>query len=842
MNPYRLPRTVIPCRYELTLEPDLTAATFSGKVAIDVEIFQPADEIVINAAELEFQEAWIEREAGRIDLAWEFDEQTERCTLDPRGTIEPGTSTLHIAFTGVLNDKLRGFYLSTFKDEAGVEHRIATTQMEAPHARRAFPCWDEPDFKAIFGVTLVVPEGLTALSNGAEESATATGDGRTTVVFVPTMKMSTYLVAFIVGPLAITAPVDAAGAPLRVAYPPAKERLTPYALECGEFAVRFFGDYYGIPYPAGKLDLVAVPDFAFGAMENLGCVTFRETALLVDPARATQPDLQRVADVIHHEIAHMWFGDLVTMKWWNGIWLNEAFATFMEMKCTDAFRPAWQRWVDFGLSRTAAFDVDSLESTRPIEYEVVSPEDAEGMFDILTYEKGAAVLLMLEQYLGEEPFMTGVRKYLNDNAYGNTETTDLWDSIEAATGQPVRRIMDTWIFQGGYPIITAGVSEASLKLAQRRFRYGAAGDEQRWTIPVIIRYGSGDEVHTEKLLLEDAETSFQLDRVPDWIVVNSDAAGFYRVHYSRELLENVAIMSREGVLSPIERYQLLDDSFAAVLSGLSTASEFLELAQTFEGETDLSVWSRLAGALGTLDRVVADADRPEYQALVRMLVRPALDRLGYVPADGETERENQLRGTLFEVLGSLGNDTTIKQMAGKLHKHYIADPDSVDPAMAAAATAIVAENGSEEDFDLFWRRHKEAESPQLANRYLFALARFEDPALVNRMLNLAITEVRTQDAPFLLRGGLSNRLAGPQVWKFITENWDLIAGRFPGNLLVRMADGIKTFTDPHLAAEAEDFFRAHPLKQGTKTLAQYLEKMRVNVALRHREEGRFPEN
>ncbi|HYN98045.1 MAG TPA: M1 family metallopeptidase, partial [Actinomycetota bacterium] len=421
---YRLPRNVVPSRYELTLEPDLQAARFLGEVSIQVDVREPLDEILLNAKELEIDEVWLERNGTRLEASASFETDTERCRLKLSGTADAGAWTLHSRFRGILNDKLEGFYRSSFTDPEGKDRVIATTQFESTDARLAFPCWDEPDLKATFAVTLVVPDGVLALSNGAEVSNEPTGDGRRRVVYAETMKMSTYLVAFVVGPLGITDPVDASGTPLRVAYPPGRDNLTDFALESGAFALKYFAGYYGIAYPADKLDLVAIPDFAAGAMENLGCITFRETALLVDPEGATQQELQRVADVVHHEIAHRWFGDLVTMRWWNGLWLNEAFATFMEMKCTDAFRPQWDRWVDFGISRTAAFEVDSLESTRPIEFEVVSPKDADGMFDILTYEKGAAVLRMLEQYLGEDAFRDGVREYLKSNAYGNTDTTD----------------------------------------------------------------------------------------------------------------------------------------------------------------------------------------------------------------------------------------------------------------------------------------------------------------------------------------------------------------------------------------------------------------------------------
>ena len=474
LDAYRLPRTVLPTRYVLTLAPDIAAATFSGQGSVAVEILESVDEVVFNALNLEIDEAWIESVDGgeRRDAMVTLDVATERAHLSLDRAAEPGAWVLHTRFRGILNDKLVGFYRSTFTDDEGEEHALAVTQLEATHAREAFPCWDEPDFKAVFAITLVVPQELTALSNAGELSNEPLGDGRRRVVFADTMKMSTYLVAFVVGPLDVTPPVHVDNTPVRIAHPPGKGHLTAFATESASFALQYFTDYYGIVYPGDKCDLIAVPDFAFGAMENLGCITFREVLLLVDPKRATHPELQNVADVIHHELAHMWFGDLVTMKWWNGIWLNEAFATFMENKCSEAFRPDWNVWVNFGLSRTAAFDIDALSSTRPIEFEVVSPQDAEGMFDVLTYEKGAAVLRMLEQYLGEAEFRDGIRHYLTTHQFANTETTDLWDAIEESTGEPVRQVMDTWIFQGGYPVVEVElVGPRTLRLRQERFRF-----------------------------------------------------------------------------------------------------------------------------------------------------------------------------------------------------------------------------------------------------------------------------------------------------------------------------------------------------------------------------------
>ncbi|MEY2446947.1 MAG: puromycin-sensitive aminopeptidase, partial [Acidimicrobiaceae bacterium] len=698
-------------------------------------------------------------------------------------------------------------------------------------------CWDEPDFKAVFSVTLIVPEHLTALSNAGELSNEPLGDGRRRVAFADTIKMSTYLVAFVVGPLALTPPVDVDNTPLRVAHLPGKEHLTSFALESAAFALEFFAEYYGIVYPGDKCDLIAVPDFAFGAMENLGCITFREVLLLVDPKRATHPELQNVADVIHHELAHMWFGDLVTMKWWNGIWLNEAFATFMENKCSDAFRPDWDVWVNFGLSRTAAFDVDSLSSTRPIEFEVVSPRDAEGMFDVLTYEKGAAVLRMLEQYLGETEFRDGIRHYLTSHQFGNTETTDLWDAIEASTGEPVRQIMDTWIFQGGYPVVEVElVGPHTLRVRQERFRFAAddeptAADETLWAIPIRFTYSDGRERTMERVLLTAREQDVELPVDVDWVHLDTGGSGFFRTRYVGELRRRLT--AHVGELLPLERYNLLDHEFACTLAGTTTAAEFCDLARSFGDDTELSIWQRLAAAFSALDRIIDDEARPRLQATVRAIAAPALHRMGWSTTEGESDVDRQRRSTLFELLGTIGADGDVRSRARAIHEAYLKSSDEADPELVAAAVAVIADSGSADEFHEFVERWRAADNPQEQLRYLYALPRFHDDACFDELLQLSLTQVRTQNAPFVLGRALLNRTHGAVAWQFVRKNWPTLIERFPSSTIVRMTDGMKWLIDA--APDVEGFFAEHPVPQGAKTLEQHLERLRVNVAFRERD-------
>jgi puromycin-sensitive aminopeptidase len=844
LDPYRLPRTVIPARYALTLEPDLQTAQFSGSVMIAVDAVEPVDTVWLNAAELDITSAAIEDATGQRRPMAEvtLHEAQERVQLGLGAVMPAGAYRLHLAFEGRLNDKLHGFYRSTFHDAGGTEHVIATTQFETTDARRAFPCFDEPDFKAVFGVTLVVPQTQFALSNAPMVEEHLTADGRRRMAFADTMKMSTYLVAFIVGPFAATEPVDVDGVPLRVVHPRGKGHLTAYALEAGAFALRYFTAYYGLPYPGQKLDLVAIPDFAFGAMENLGCVTFREVLLLVDPQQATQPELMRVADVIAHEIAHMWFGDLVTMKWWNGIWLNEAFATFMATMASDAFNRDWQRWTQFSLARSAAFEVDSLQKTRPIEYPVHSPQDANGMFDLLTYEKGGAVLRMLEQHLGEAPFRDGIRHYLNRYQYANTETNDLWDAIEEVTQAPARRIMDAWIFQRGYPLLSVdNAGTGTLTLRQQRFGFTLVDADQGtvWPVPVGLRYSAHGQVIERQELLEAAAVTLHLGPALDWVVVNAGGHGFYRVRYAAALLHSLtSIMMRH--LAPIERYGLVDDTWASVLSGTTSAITFLDFAQGFSAETDLDVWMVLSRCLSQLDRLLDGEARRRYQERLRHLYRPALDRLGWEPGAGETSRDLELRGLLLRALALSAMDEDAIAHSRTVHAHYLRDSTSVEPHIAAAVAGAVAAVGTSDDYAVFLTRFTHAATPQEERRYQMLLASFPGEQDMATTLEMALNgDIRTQDAPYLVAQCMRHRDHGSQAWHFVRDHWEQMVHAYPDNAIVRMLDGVTSLSAPDVAAEIEAFFAHHPVPQGALTLQQHLEKLQVHVALRTREAEAF---
>jgi puromycin-sensitive aminopeptidase len=833
--PHRLPRTAEPQRYELTLTPDLVNATFTGEERVRLLVLEPITEVVLNAAELEILSAeLIDDDGARLEGAVAYDEELQQARIALSGTAAAGHWTLQLTFAGILNDKLRGFYRSRFTDDDGNEHFIATTQFESTDARRAFPCWDEPDFKAVFAVRLIVDRDMTAISNGGEVETVDLGNGKRQVTFADTIRMSTYLVAFVVGPFDLTEPVDVDSVPLRVAAVRGKGHLCDWALETGAHSLRFFREYFGLPYPGDKLDLIAIPDFAFGAMENLGAVTFRETALLIDKELAARGDLESVADVVAHEIAHMWFGDLVTMKWWNGIWLNEAFATFMELLSVDDFRPAWERWVTFGISRAGAMTVDGLRATRPIEFPVDRPEEAEAMFDVLTYQKGAAVLRMLEQYLGAEPFRQGIVRYLTKHSYGNAETTDLWDALEESTGEPVRDLMDSWIFQGGYPMLAVepAPDSAALTVRQHAFRYLDDGDPDiRWHVPVLVR-ANGSQQRT---LLTGAEATVDLHSKVDVAVVNDGAWGFYRVQYP---VEQLPALVGSG-LSRLERFNLVSDVWATVLAGRAPLTDFVELLGLLSGDDDPNVWLAMLSPLAFLDYVVADEGRDALRQFVRRLAAPAFAAVGWDPVAGEPERTSRLRATLINALGTTGADPDIQREAAARHSHYLEDRTSLHPDLVPPIIRIVAHGGGEAEFTTFLEQYRSPATPQEQIRYLYALAEFPSRPLVQRALDLAATEVRTQSAPFVINTALGNRLNNDLVWDFVKSRWAELSERFPHKMLDRMVGNTM-----YLITQRDDvheFFAHHPIPTGQKQLEQTLERLDINVAFADRSAPAIPD-
>jgi puromycin-sensitive aminopeptidase len=569
-------------------------------------------------------------------------------------------------------------------------------------------------------------------------------------------------------------------------------------------------------------------------MENLGAVTFRETALLADETAASHTELERVADVVAHEVAHMWFGDLVTMAWWNGIWLNEAFATFMELVCVDAFRPEWKRWVTFGVSRAAAMGVDGLLATRPIEFPVLAARDCEAMFDLLTYEKGASVLRMLEQHLGPEQFRDGVRLYLERHRFGNAETTDLWKALGDASHQPIPEIMDRWIFHPGYPLVTVEPEGDGVRLSQRRFTYLDSDSDGPWQIPVQERAGVKRGVVVKPVMLGAEPATVSLPAPPDWVVVNAGGHGFYRVQYAAPLLKKLgASLAR---IAPIERFNLVNDAFALAQSGRMTMPDYLELTARFADERDRNVWTAINGSFGYVNRVIPAELRAGLEALVRQRVGPAAERLGWEAESEEDELTRQLRGDLLRTLGALGNDPAVQDRARELYRRHRDEGLAVDPNVLPALIAVLAASGGEAEYEEFVRRFKSARTPQEEQRYLFSLAGFRQPELLRRTLEMTINgQVRSQDAPFLVRALLGSVHGREPAWEFVKANWETMARLYPGSAYRRLWEGVTALVSPAWEQDVREFFASRGIVLGGKTLDQYLEQLHVAVLLQQRD-------
>ncbi len=833
-NPHRLPAIVAPNHYRIRIEPDLDAATFSGSVEIEVDILESTDHIELNALDLEITSTRISLDGSVHEASVEPDPEWQRIRLSTGETLAPGPATIEMGFNGVLNDLLVGFYRSSYLDADGVEQTIATTQFEATDARRAFPCFDEPVFKATFGLTLVVPDHLMAISNYPEVSRMALDGGRSEITFADTMRMSSYLVAFVIGPFEATEVLDVDGIPTRVIVPRGKLHLAPYALECSAFVLRYMAEYYGIPYPGTKLDHVAIPDFAFGAMENLGCITYRESTLLVDRDRSSQSEKLRVLDTVGHEIAHMWFGDLVTMEWWDGIWLNEAFATFMEMKATDAARPEWKRWLAFAAEeRPWAFSIDSLHTSRPVEFPVGSPDEANEMFDALTYGKGSSVLRMMEQFVGEGSFRAGVGNYLKAHEYANTVTDDLWVALDHASGMEVASAMATWIHQRGFPQLDVSKSGGTIHVTQRR--YLSLPDETEttlWKIPVSLRGVAADGPFALKQVIEAGDARLDIGAPIDWFVANAGGHGYYRVHYSDEILGR--LLDRLSDLDHIERFCLLDDTWAFVEAGQVELRLFLDLVGRYRTEVEQSILQRLIQTVGRVSHhLIEEAARPAFRRWLGGVLCPAFERLGWDPVDDDTDLDRRMRGQVIVAMGRLVEDQDVIDRAVEVGRRWLEDPSGLDPDVAQACVLVLAGREGGKLSGTLWKAYEQSVDPLRQLRLLHAMANGGDGRTVDSTVDGIVTgRIRSQDAAWVTGEMLSERRAGVIAWQQIRSNWRSVTSKMPSMTMNRLVEGLPALSQPAVAADINAFFSETPLPAIERALSQQLERLEVNVRLR----------
>ena len=843
-----LPGNVRPVRYRLTLEPDLAEFTFRGEETVDIEVLEPTSAITLNCVEIDVQSCRLTLGDGTVVSPRDtvFDESRETVGFDFSPAIPPGSAQLDIRFTGELNDKLRGFYRSHYTDVEGRERYLATTQFEATDARRAFPCWDEPALKAVFEVTLVVPSELVAVSNMPVAGETQARPGFKAVRFAETPVMSTYLLAFVVGDLAAIEQRADGGTLVRVWATRGKEEQGRYALETSARLLAYFNDYFGIPYPLPKLDHLAIPDFAAGAMENWGAVTYRETALLVDPEHSSADTRQSVAAVISHEMAHMWFGDLVTMAWWNDLWLNESFASWMGDKAVDHLFPEWEMWTQFLTADTNhALSLDGLKSSHPIEQAVDNPAEIGQLFDAISYSKGGSIIRMLEHFLGSETFRRGLHRYMSLHSYGNARTPDLWDALGDASGRPVTAIMDTWVKQTGYPILDARVSRQpdgiDVTLSQSRFVYENVlghqeDDDTLWHVPVSARTAS--DAHPVSTLMDAPQVTMRLQPAgygsPDeWIKVNPLQNGFYRVRYPEEELARLTSPIQSLVLPAADRLGVQNDAYALARAGHIPATQFLAIAEAYSNETDASVCADLAANLRGVDTLLWDEPYyARFQAFARGVFQPLGDRIGWDPRPREGHLDVLLRGTVLAQLGSYRDEDTLRE-AGSRFAAYVEDPTGVRPDIRGVVFSLAAKRGDRSTYDTVWDLQRRATLQEEKVRLLVALSHFEQTELLEETLRRSLSEeVRVHDTVRVVVSVAANRRGRDLAWEFLKDNWDEFDRRYGqgGFGLMRLVSITSAFASVDRREEVERFFKDHPAPAADRSIRQSLERIRLNVA------------
>jgi puromycin-sensitive aminopeptidase len=830
---FRLPQHVRPSAYVATLSVDLEARRFEGSERIELLVSAQADEIVLHAAELDVKRALVHSGARTLEAASIAPAAaSETVTLRFPEPVGPGEAALELAWSGKIAPGLRGLY-----DAGG---GIAATQFEAADARRVFPCFDEPGFKAPWALAVDAPTGTVVLSNGSPVAEEDHG-ARRRVVFSETPPLPTYLVALVVGRVEAHPSIGVRGVPVRTWAAPEKLALTGFGQDVAVEVLPRLEDYFGVPYAFGKLDQVGLPEFEAGAMENAGLVTYREVALLLDPATASLAQKKRVAEVITHELAHQWFGNWVTMRWWDDLWLNEAFATWMAFKIVDAWNPAWRVWVEFDQGKAAAMHLDALRSTHPIRAEIHSVAEAGEAFDLITYEKGGAVLRMIEGYLGEERFRDGIRLYMRRHGTGNAVADDLWGALAEASREPVVELANAWIRQGGFPLVRVRRSGRTLRLEQRRFfsapDAAAADDATLWPVPLVLRVGDGRAEQRVLLRERTAEVALEGEGDPAFVVVNAGATGFYRVAYDADGL--AAIAARVPSLPPAERIQLLSDQWALVRASEAEISAFLDLVTRYGGEQDYAVLDELVGRLAVIEhRLLADGDRLRFAALVVTLFGPLLAEAGWDAAPGELDAVRLRRAAAVRALGVVARSAgVVHDAVARLDRWIAGDRAAVEPNLHDAVVAMSARTGDAARFEAFSGLFAKETDPAFRRRWLLALAAFEDAPLAERGIGLLFSDfVPLQDVASYVAALLANRTAREPFWARLRQDWDALHARVKGApmLLRRVVEALGALVERRHLEEAEAFLAAHPLVEAAQATAQTLERLRQDVELRER--------
>jgi aminopeptidase N len=833
----RLPQTVRPERYSLALTPDLKAATFSGMETIDVIVAEPVNSITLNAAEIEFQSVSIAAGGVAQTAAVSLDTDKQQATFSFPQQVPAGKAKLTISYTGILNNELRGFYLSKT-----ARRNYAVTQFEATDARRAFPSFDEPAFKATFDISLTIDAGDTAISNEPIAKDTpGAGEGKHTLQFAATPKMSTYLVAFLVGDFQCSAG-EQDGVAIRVCSTPDKVALTPYSVAVAKYVLHYYDDYFGIPYPLPKLDLIALPDFEEGAMENFGAITYRETELLIDERTASIASRREAANTIAHEMAHQWFGDLVTMQWWDNLWLNEGFATWMANKPVSVMHPEW----NIDQSVIADFDntlnLDAQPTTRPIRAKADTPGEINQMFDGIAYGKAGDVLLTLENYLGAETFRKGVRAYLSAHEYANATAEDFWNAQTATSHKPVDKIMESLVVQPGEPLITFGEPTAGkVSVEQRRFFLSPSAKidpSQAWTLPVCFaNVSKGQDCE----LLSPGGSSLPAPS-NSLFFANAGGKGYYRSAYPPSVYAAL-VAAVESRLTPSERISLIGDEWAQVRANTAGVGQYLDLVTAVKGDPNEQVLSDALSGVNTIATRIASTpeERDALGEWIRKTFAPEYAKLG-PPSPGDSVNTRELRAALFDVLGYFGNDPAVIAQAREITQKYLADPSEVEPTLGQTAAFLAARNGNAALFDSLQHLYETTTNPEFQDGALRLQARFRDPALVERALDYAVSgKVRNQDAAIQFAIALGDDETRGLAWNYIQTHWEKVQAQLTTDMGAILVGSTGSFCTEAGREDVKTFFSTHKVAASDRALKHAVERIDGCIELRSLQEPKLKE-
>lgn len=824
----RLPDTVTPHHYILHFTPDLKTATFGGEETIHGDVNRPTKAITLNAIEIDFQQVTVQSlPKGKVQTARvSLDPQKEMATFTVDEELPKGPVEIKVKYQGKLNDELRGFYLGKANGR-----NYASTQFEPTDARRAFPSWDEPAYKAPFNISIVVDKNDTAISNAKiVKDEPGPGADKHTITFDITPKMSTYLVALAVGDFkCLESESDAI--PVRVCATPDKVQLGKYALESAEHILKYYNRYYDTKYPFKKLDIVAVPDFEAGAMENTAAIFYRETELLI-PENATVGEHQQVYGVLAHEMAHQWFGDLVTMQWWNDIWLNEGFATWMATKPMKEWKPEWHADLDEVAESIQARNTDSLRSTRPIRQKAETSSEINELFDAIAYEKTAAVLRMIEGYVGPETFQKGINLYIKEHSYANAAAEDFWGALTRASGKPVDKIMSSFVTQAGTPLVSASDQGGKLSLSQRRYAFSRqafnAGFPEVWQIPVCTRSGGNKEQSCELLTGRSGTAA----AASGFTVLNANGRGYYRAAYdAADLGKNKQSIST--TFNPGERMALVDDEWALVRVGQHQISDFMNLVTGLGKEQDSHVMDTVTDRIAYIGDYLVPSDRAQFQTWVRNLLNPQAKELGWNTSTGESDERRQLRKEVLYTLGYQGRDPEVLARAREEAPKVVDGTSQVDPNLYDTVVTLAAIQGDAALFDAYQAQLKTAKSPADYYRYLYALTEFRNPALVERGLAMLLSpEMRNQDAPHYLSAFYRVTDSQAQAWEFTKKRWADLQHHWTTWGGGTVVNGTHNFCDAKLRNDVTQFFGTHKVAASERGLKQSLERIDYCIDLR----------